>query len=417
MKHINITPPAGTALSLDWQNKQIPNMVTVPEFFLSAKYQNEPIHNLFHANTRNALALIATQNHPNIDLIYLDPPFASQAAYHQRIDKNAKALQYNDHWKNAEYLQFIFENLLLLRMLLSDKGTLYLHCDHRQSHRLRMILDEVFGEANFLNHIVWSYKTGGVPEKKGFSKKHDDILVYSKGPSPIFNRQYQRSYAPSLPEPHTPSGKKLGVLRDSNCELCKTGTPGQKYRNVVCRDVWADISTLFRNDPERTNYPTQKPEALLHRIIKASSNPDSIVLDPFCGSGTTIAAANALGRKSIGIDRNMVAIQCAISRLPNCSLNRYQQKDINLESCAVSFEFQKGELQLRSYQNHQHGSNTPGKWLKSIWIDTAPSDIFQPTISMDTTALKCQINPSVQQVKIEVVDLHGAVWSGLVNSG
>ena len=128
-------------------------------------------------------------------------------------------------------------------------------------------------------------------------------------------RSKQKSYASSLPEPHTNSGKGLGVHRDALCDLCHTGEPGQKYRWVHCRDVWNDIPTLFRNNPERVHYPTQKPSALIERIIDASTVEDSIVLDPFVGSGSSMIAASNKGRSSIGIDSNLGAIITTRGRL------------------------------------------------------------------------------------------------------
>ncbi len=263
-----------------------------------------------------------------VDLIYIDPPFASGADYVRTVmlrghsEKTtgeeasiAEQVQYEDIWANDNYLQFMYERLILLRELLSERGSIYLHCDWRMSGYLRLVMDEVFGADNFINEIIWGYKTGGIPESTGFSKKHDHIFLYARGETPIFNRLLQKSYAPTLPEPHTDSGKRLGVLRDSVCELCDHGTPGQKYRMVIARDIWDDISSIFRNDMQTTGFPTQKPEALLERIIKASSDDDSIVLDCFCGSGTTAAVAQRLGRRWIAADMNRGAIQTTTKRL------------------------------------------------------------------------------------------------------
>jgi len=213
-------------------------------------------------------------------------------------------------------MAMMYERLLLCRELLSDKGTIYVHCDWRKNAHLRLLLEEVF-EGGFLNNIVWAYKTGGIPEKVGFSKKHDDILVYTKSSEPIFNLLEQKSYVPTLPDPHMPSGKRLGVMRDEVCPLCENGRPGQKYRMVRARDVWDDVASIFRNDNQGSGYPTQKPEELVRKFVLASSNEGSIVIDPFSGSGTTAVVAEQLNRQWMACDLNPEYNQWAIERIEN----------------------------------------------------------------------------------------------------
>lgn len=262
------------------------------------------------------------ERHGGIKLIYIDPPFDVGADFKNEIPigegtQNLSEFAYCDRWGEGSESIFsmLYERLRLMRELLAPDGTIYVHCDYRMNAPLRLMMDELFGAERFLNHIIWSYKTGGIPSKVGFSKKHDDILVYTRGERPIFNQLFQRSYVPTLPEPHTESGARLGVRRDDVCELCAHGTPGQKYRHVVMRDVWDDIPSLFRNDPQRTGYATQKPEGLLARIISASSNPGDIVADFFAGSGTTLAVASRLGRRWIGCDCGDAAIHTVRKRL------------------------------------------------------------------------------------------------------
>ena len=131
--------------------------------------------------------------------------------------------QYTDIWTNDEYLQFMYERLILMRELLADSGSIYVHSDWRVNAFIRLTMDEIFGADNFVNQIEWVYKTGGIPESIGFSKKHDHVLFYKKGKKPIFNPLYQKSYVPTLPEPHTNSGRRLGVMRDEICDLCTVG--------------------------------------------------------------------------------------------------------------------------------------------------------------------------------------------------
>lgn len=194
------------------------------------------------------------------------------------------------------YLSYMTERLLPMKGLLKPTGSIYLHCDPTAGHYIKVMMDTIFGHKNFLNEIIWGYRTGGV-SNKWFGRKHDTILLYAaKTGSHFMNTGKEKSYVPTLPEPHTRSGKRLGVMRDNICSICENGSLGQKHRMVTRRDVWTDIDTVFRNDRQRLGYATQKPLALLERIIKASSNEGDVVFDPFCGCATTIEAAHKLGR-------------------------------------------------------------------------------------------------------------------------
>jgi adenine specific DNA methylase Mod len=155
------------------------------------------------------------------------------------------------------------------------------HCDSHASHYIKIEMDKIFGVYNFLNEIVWAYTSGGV-SKQWFGRKHDVLLLYCKTIGKQFlSLPKEKSYTRTLPEPHTPSARRLGVLRDKVCDLCEIGSPGQKYRMVSMRDVWSDLRSLFRNDHEMIGYPTQKPEHLLERIITASSPENGVVADFF----------------------------------------------------------------------------------------------------------------------------------------
>ena len=283
------------------------------------------MNKVFWGDNLQVMSHLLKEYRGKIDLIYIDPPFDSKADYKKVIKLKGEIIasdsstfeekQYGDIWNSDDYLQFMYQRLILCRELLSESGSIFLHCDWHKSHLLRFLMDEIFGPSCFVNEIIWTYKTGGIPEKVGFSKKHDTIFCYSRGVMPKWNQMYQKSYAPSLPEPHTNSGKKLGVKRDDVCELCGKGHPGQKYRTVIARDVWDDIASIFRNDQQLTNYPTQKPEALLRRIIQAATDEGDLVFDCFMGSGTTQAAAMKLGRRFIGADINLGSIQTTTKRL------------------------------------------------------------------------------------------------------
>ena len=279
------------------------------------KEQDGWINKLFWGDNLQVMSHLLKEFRGQIDLIYIDPPFDSKADYKRKIEIKGvgKTLsdsscfeekQYGDIWTNDEYLQFMYERFIIMRELLSDTGSIYVHCDWHKMHFLRMLMDDVFGPNNFLNEIVWSYKTGGV-SKNTFARKHDTILFYSKSSKYKFNTQYYKSY----------QAKKYN-FSERYPELWDEEKQ-QWYHNAVCRDVWEDIFVLGTETEisEKTNYPTQKPEALLRRIVLASSNPGDIVYDCFMGSGTTQAVAMKLGRRFIGADINLGAIETTTKRL------------------------------------------------------------------------------------------------------
>lgn len=261
-----------------------------------------------------------------IDLIYIDPPFDSKADYKKKIDLKGigKATsdsttfedkQYGDIWTNDEYLQFMYERLLIMRELLSETGSIYLHCDWHRSAYLRLLLDEVFGSDRFRNEIVWSYFGFKRATSKKFPQKHDLIFSYTKSSEYTWNVQYK---------PHSPEYIKR-FKKDENGRLYRDDvnpTGGgtriiylDEVEGDIIDSVWTDIPPVNPVAKERQNYPTQKPEALIERIIKASTNPGDIVFDCFMGSGTTQAVAMRLGRRFIGADINLGAIQTTTKRL------------------------------------------------------------------------------------------------------
>ena len=279
-----------------------------------------------------------------IDLVYIDPPFDSGADYVRKVKLRGQPTaleaevtvgrgpvprrargqstvleaeghsvleqtQYTDIWANDNYLQFMYERLILLRELLSDRGSIYLHCDWHKSHHLRFLLDEVFGEANFVNEIVWKYNWASTVKKK-FSQKHDTIFWYAKNPEDwIFNLDAMR-------EPYTDAQLK-GYKQDAR-GYYTLDSSGKKWyahpKGQLPSDLF-EIGIISRSAKERQNYPTQKPETLIERIIKASSHEDSIVLDCFVGSGTTAVVAEKLGRRWIAADINKGAIHITMKRI------------------------------------------------------------------------------------------------------
>jgi DNA modification methylase len=248
-----------------------------------------------------------------INLIYADPPFFTNRKFSARIGRGEDSRKpekwklvegYHDSWSNLdEYLQFLYERLALMVRLLAPNGTLYLHLDWHADAYARLILDELFGsDGVFINEVIWTYH-GPSPIKTAFNRKHDTILVYAKGKNYTFN-------ADAVREPYNPNT----IATFNSSRKAGFGKVPDLARGKVPEDWWY-FPVVARLHSERTGYPTQKPEALLTRIILASSNKGDLVADFFCGSGTTSLAAAKNGRKFITSDIAIRAVHTARSRL------------------------------------------------------------------------------------------------------
>lgn len=292
----------------------------------------------------------------SVDLVYLDPPFNSNRSYNvlfqQRSGAEAQAQieAFDDTWtwtheaeqqylelvsggapsKVADaieamrklvgdndvlaYLVMMTPRLVELHRVLKPTGSLYLHCDPSASHYLKLMLDAIFGPTNFQNEIIWSYEVGG-RSKKRWARKHDVILFYSRSDS--FPFHWDRVSVPRRPNSHM----KTAIDEDGREYQEKKDTKsGKVYRyyldeGALPPDFWTGIQQINWEADERLGYPTQKPERLLERIVLASSDEGDIVLDPFCGCGTTVSVAERLGRRWIGIDVTYYAIDLITKRL------------------------------------------------------------------------------------------------------
>lgn len=283
---------------------------------------------LFHGDNKEVLAhLLANGFRGKVHLIYIDPPFDSGADYVRKVQLRGltgaakldgatytlgEQIQYSDIWSNDSYLQFMYERLLLLRELLAEDGSIYLHCDYRKDHHLRCLMDEVFGAEHLQNEIIWFYPRGGDSEKQ-FNRKHDTILFYTKGDTWTFNYH-------DILIPYTPEQLARFDQEDEQGRFYWNVNPrGERVKTYLRKpgigeyDVW-NIG-INAAQIQHIGYPTLKPEALLERIIRASSNSGDLVLDCFVGSGTTAAVAQKLGRRWIGCDINRGAIQTTAKRL------------------------------------------------------------------------------------------------------
>lgn len=230
-----------------------------------------------HGDCLDVLGTVPTSS---IDLVYLDPPFNSGV---QRQGRHG--LKFDDRFVDvAAYRAFIEPRLRELHRVLAPTGSILVHVDWRTSHHVRILLDEIFGAENFVNHLIWSYGLGG-SGPRSFARKHDDIFFYGRSPAYYFQ-------APLVP---ARSVRLRGRMK--------------KATDVL------EIASLNNMAIERTGYPTQKPIALLNVLVNACSPPGAVVLDPTCGSGTTLVAAIQTGRRAIGIDRSMDALAIARTRL------------------------------------------------------------------------------------------------------
>lgn len=264
-----------------------------------------------------------------IDLIYIDPPFDSKADYRTKItlpngnvEQKPTVLEqfaYSDTWADGtiSYLRMLYPRLALMKELLSEQGSIYVHCDWHAGHYLKVILDDIFGKDNLQNEIIWNYVSGGISQNT-FAKKHDTIYCYAKDSNnKIFNIQKERD------EEKISRISPNKIMKDEKGEFVWYIRPGtnpkvpngvKSYLDKFMQDVW-DIPIVNPQAKERVDYATQKPEALLERIIKASSNENSIVADFFGGSGTTAAVAEKLGRRWITSDLGKPATMIMRKRL------------------------------------------------------------------------------------------------------
>lgn len=300
-----------------------------------------------------------------VDLVYIDPPFASGADYSKKVflrrnPKVAEAItkaeqqldveemksfeekMYGDVWKKEDYLNWMYQNLCAIKSIMSDTASIYVHLDWHIVHYVKILMDEIFGEDNFINDITWKRQTSsGFKGKNAMGKNHDNILVYSNRDDFVYNTEYipysneyieqrfthteivdgkERRFKDAFLGTAT-SQETIDKLLSEN-KIYYTETGGMRLKvyldeapGIPLDDIWTDISAVNSQADERIDYATQKPEALLERIIKASSNEGMLVADFFGGSGVTAAVANRLGRRFIHNDIGINSIQTTRDRL------------------------------------------------------------------------------------------------------
>ena len=315
---------ADITLKLDNLKKEFSNFFE--SFMIQACLDNQEIpvrssykgwkNKLFWGQNLEVLCHLLNKFENKIDLIYVDPPFFSGVNYKIEItEKNETfdSIAYYDHWNKDldSYLQMFYQRIILFRKLLSNTGLLFIHLDWHASHYIRLILDEVFGENNFVNNIIWYYYNKYSAGKKNLPRAHDNILVYSKSDNYTFNEIRVPRKKPRKQLMRINVNGVLKNLKDENGHV--------RYRIVNDKkldDVWK-IPCLQPASKEWTGFPTQKHHSLLERLIKLGSNEGDLVADFFCGSGTTLLAAEKLKRRWIGCDISEYSIYLTRKRILN----------------------------------------------------------------------------------------------------
>lgn len=370
---------------LHWKGKR---PFTSTEFYpaqLKETYGEETngwLNKIFWGDNLQVMSHLLKKYRGQIDLIYIDPPFDSKADYKKTIELRGKTIkndsssfeekQYGDIWSNDEYLQFMYERIVLMRELLSTHGSIYIHCDYHKSHLIRCILDEIFGSSNFRNEIFWHYSDGTAPAG-AFKRKTDTIFFYSKTGDPTFNE----IRVPSL------NPERYNKIDENGERYFEDGHHGSSKRfylkdGMIADNVWTFLTDkrfrqLNSQSQERKdyNYPTQKPEAILERIIKASSNPGDIVFDCFMGSGTTQTVAMKLGRRFIGADINMGAIDTTVKRLVKI------QKELTVQIPDESPRYTGFEVyNVNNYDVFRNPLEAKELLIKALEIQSFPDNLW-----------------------------------------
>ena len=355
------------------------------------------MNKIFWGDNLQVMSYLLKSFRNSIKVCYLDPPFDSNADYKRKISLKGKQIQndqssfeekqYSDIWSNDEYLQFIYERMILIKELLTPNGVVILHCDWHKSHTLRCILDEIFGKENFINELIWQKIRTKKAQSNGFGNVHDNIYVYKKGGILDFEPQYV-DFDPKYIESHYKKeevtgrlyqtvsmlqrgsgparrfGEKLlappkdmhwiwsqaridKAMKDNRIRFTSNGRPRKiqyldEMKGDVVSDIWTDIYPINSQAKEKLGYPTQKPESLLVRILNSFSSQGDIVFDCFMGSGTAQAVAMKLGRKFIGADINLGAIETTTKRLLNI------QKELLSGTIKIDFDTEEEEKTIYS---------------------------------------------------------------------
>ena len=298
---------------------------------------------IYHGNCVEKLKEIEANK---VDLIYFDPPFFTQRKHSLTNKDNSKTYEFDDKYNSIEeYLELVENVLLESKRVLKNTGSVFLHCDKTASHNIRVVMDKIFGRENFQSEIIWSYKRWS-NAKKGLLNSHQVIFFYSKTQDFKFNTLYTDYSATTnldqiLQDRERNENGKSVYKKDENGNVIL----GKEKKGVPLSDVW-EIPYLNPKAKERTGYPTQKPVLLLNQILNIVTDEGDLVVDPFCGSGTTCVSAKSLKRQFIGIDISKDAVELANSRLEEMVIS-----ESNLLNKGTSEYQEKTEKELAILQN------------------------------------------------------------------
>lgn len=373
---------------------------------------------IIHGECVSACAYLK-ENGIKVDLVYIDPPFASGADYAKKVyirrnpliaetikkaeqeleDDELKAFEekmYGDIWNKEKYLNWMYENLMAIRSVMSENASIYVHLDWHIAHYVKILMDEIWGEDSFCNDITWKRQTSsGYKGKSSMGKNHDNILYYSLGDDRTYNTEYipyteeyinqrfshietqdrkERRFKDAFLGNATAAStieelKKANKIYYTSKGVMRLKVYLDEAPGIPLDDVWTDINAVNSQAEERTEYATQKPEALLERIIKASSNENMVVADFFGGSGVTAAVANKLGRKFIHADVNINSIQTARDRLKTNKAN---------------FSIKKVQDGVTLYRNPVQTKDAITRIIPGLRVDSSIGSVWAGCI-MDTT--------------------------------
>lgn len=350
---------------------------------------------LFHGDNKEVMAtLIENGFRGKIDLIYIDPPFMSGADYVRKVQlrgmKGLGSLQvdeasilqqvmYDDIWNNDAYLQFMYERLLLMKELLSETGSIYVHLDWHVGHYVKLIMDEIFTRDKFLNEIVWSNESvsGFKSQAKKYIRGHDIIFVYAQSSNYIFNKEYLHKFSEATVRRYDKtdeSGKRYKIYFENGEERRQYL---EESEGLPIADVWKDIPSLQTSNigGRYKGFSTQKPDPLLERIINASSNPGSLVLDCFVGSGTTAAVSQRFGRCWIACDINKGAVQMTSKRLQEIIQDQIK-KDKKAKQQELPRYYSFGVYQVNNYDLQLLKTEATELAVQHIGIQRIRTDTF-----------------------------------------
>tara|TARA_R110002049_G_scaffold102595_1_gene248247 strand:+ start:15901 stop:17826 length:1926 start_codon:yes stop_codon:yes gene_type:complete len=381
------------------------------------------INKIFWGDNLQVMSHLLKEYRGKVNLIYIDPPFDSKADYKRTVSLKGKSVkndqttfedkQYSDIWNNDEYLQFIYERIIILRELLSVDGFIFIHCDWHKSHHIRIIMDEVFGSNNFRNEIIWVRSTnpkGSQYDSQKFSTYTDTIYVYAKSDNAVlkldkirkpltseevldkYNRKDEigifydgpmvrsstmgerpnlvyeyKGYTPPSCGWRVKKSVLIEIDKKGNLGWSNTGAPYRKLRpeddkGKPIGNLWDDISLINSQAEERVGYPTQKPIDLLKRVIECASKENDLILDCFMGSGTSLVAALQLNRRFIGSDINLGAVQITSKRL-----NSYLHSNdlFTVSTSRPGFEV----LNVNNYEIFRNPIEAKGLLLEALEIE------------------------------------------------